>query len=205
MAGRIRVKMSSLIMATTSSSSSLISMSLESSYSSLITGAPVVKCSVKIRKISGFITAHWLSLASFSMVMKLDPNITDLMPSTEKSFTAKGLRAASLPLKNSNVSFSFKIDIEGRNLRACSLGVSAVWMNKLRTKSARRDRAARSPLKKRPDIPLNMLSISIVISQRSGTMSSPRCTHRVQYLYQSTNYLHQYTHSSNKIFSNIET
>src|SRR5216684_476812 len=126
-AGRTRVSISSLMMATVSASSlSKNSSSPAASIAPLTIGAPDMKCSMMAPRIAGLICCH--SASDFVTVMKSLPRNTPATPGTPNSRSARGDFAASAALGMSRTP-SGNTGRPGRNFRVAGFGVASVWMN----------------------------------------------------------------------------
>src|ERR1044072_8643888 len=128
-AGRTRVSISSLMVATVSASpaSKNSPASLASPLSpSATTGAPDMKCSMMTPRIAGLRCRH--SPSAFVTVMKSEPRNTPLTFATSNRRSASGDFTASALSRISSVPVASTVR-RGRNLRVAGLGVVSVWMN----------------------------------------------------------------------------
>src|SRR5258708_2671211 len=126
-AGRTRVSISSLMMATVSASSlSKNSSAPAASIAPLTIGAPDIKCSMMAPRIAGLICCH--SVSDFVTVMKSLPRNTPATPGTPNNRSARGDFAASAALGMSRTP-SANTGRPGRNFRVAGFGVASVWMN----------------------------------------------------------------------------
>src|SRR5258708_6492496 len=133
-AGRTRVSISSLMMATVSASSlSKNSSAPAASIAPLTIGAPDMKCSMMAPRIAGLICCH--SVSDFVTVMKSLPRNTPATPGTPNSRSARGDFAASAALGMSRTP-SGNTGRPGRNFRVAGFGVASVWMNILKVSTA---------------------------------------------------------------------
>ena len=82
-------------MATVSSSSSYISVLVRVSTSALTTGRPLVKKSIMVANISGFISFHSHSSSCFVMTMKSGPKNTPLTPSILEEVAMQSVSCSS--------------------------------------------------------------------------------------------------------------
>src|SRR5262252_1939470 len=127
-AGRTRVSISSLIMATVSASSLSKNSSTASDAcaATLVIGAPDIKCSMMAPRIAGLMCCH--SASDFVTVMKSLPRNTPATPGTPNSRSASGDFAASAALGMSRTP-SGNTGRPGRNFKVAGFGVASVWMN----------------------------------------------------------------------------
>src|SRR5215467_326532 len=126
-AGRTRVSISSLMMATVSASSlSKNSSAPAASIAPLTIGAPDMKCSMMAPRIAGLICCH--SASDFVTVMKSLPRNTPATPGTPNSRSARGDFDASAAFGISRTP-SGSTGRPGRNFRVAGFGVASVWMN----------------------------------------------------------------------------
>src|ERR1700675_452161 len=127
-AGRTRVSMRSLIVATVSASaaSKNSSPSLGSVAPAASNGAPDMKCSMMAPRIIGLSCCH--SPEFLVTVMKSEPKNTPLTPAMPNSRSASGDCAACSASRRSSVSPSSTAR-PGRNFRVAGFGVASVWMN----------------------------------------------------------------------------
>src|SRR5215212_4266166 len=128
-AGRTRVSISSLIVATVSASAGSKN-SPASVVSPLVPaatiGAPDMKCSMITPRIAGLSCGH--SAADLVTVMKSEPRNTPLTPWMSNSRSASGDWAASALSRISSVPEGSTVR-PGRNFKVAGLGVTSVWMN----------------------------------------------------------------------------
>eukprot|EP00291_Cryptomonas_curvata_P004395 CAMPEP_0172184846 /NCGR_PEP_ID=MMETSP1050-20130122/19816_1 /TAXON_ID=233186 /ORGANISM="Cryptomonas curvata, Strain CCAP979/52" /LENGTH=169 /DNA_ID=CAMNT_0012858717 /DNA_START=78 /DNA_END=587 /DNA_ORIENTATION=- len=121
--GRIRESSSSLICATTSSSSSRIRVSWGRSARSLMSGAPELKNCMMDEKMNGFKSPQLMSSSFLVTVMKSGPKKTLVTPSMRNKALASGDTIAARALGKSKVPLSYTTR-PGLNLTLCMFGVS---------------------------------------------------------------------------------
>src|ERR1043166_1044034 len=128
-AGRTRVSIRSLMVATVSASAGSKN-SPDSSAAALAPdatiGAPDMKCSMIAPRIAGLSCGH--SPSALVTVMKSEPRNTPPTPWMSNSRSASGDCAASALLGMSSVPLASTVR-PGRNLSVAGLGVASVWMN----------------------------------------------------------------------------
>src|SRR5436190_1386143 len=128
-AGRTRVSISSLMVATVSASLASKNSSPSAGAapaSARTSGAPDMKCSMMAPRIAGLSCCH--SPLSLVTEMKSDPKNTPLTPPISNSRSASGDCAAAALSRMSRVPWD-RTARPGRNLSAAGLGVGSVWMN----------------------------------------------------------------------------
>src|SRR5262245_29780557 len=127
-AGRTRVSISSLMVATVSASagSKNSSASAGPAPASRRSGSPDMKCSMMAPRIAGLSWCHSPSL--LLTVMKSLPKNTPLMPLMPNRRSASGERLASSRSRMSRVPEARTVR-PGRNFSVAGLGVASVWMN----------------------------------------------------------------------------
>ena len=128
-AGRTRVSISSLMVATVSASaasknSSLVIVVAGDTVAS--SGAPEMKCSMITPRIIGFSSGQ--SLALLVTVMKSAPKKTPVTPAISNKPSASGDCAAPAGSRKSSVPFPASTR-PGRNLRVAGFGVGSVSIN----------------------------------------------------------------------------
>ena len=136
-AGRTRVSINSLIVATVSASAAS-----KNSPASLVSplppaatiGAPDMKCSMITPRMAGLSCGQ--SAPDLVTVMKSEPRKTPPTPWISNSRSASGDWAASALSRISSVPVSSTVR-PGRNLSVAGLGVTSVWMNMVLAPGAR--------------------------------------------------------------------
>src|SRR5438270_1140536 len=128
-AGRTRVSISSLIVATVSASAcskNSPASSVSPPAPAVTIGAPDMKCSMITPRIAGLSCGQ--SEPDFVTVMKSEPRNTPPTPGISNSRSASGDCAASVLSRISSVPESSTLR-PGRNLSVAGFGVTSVWMN----------------------------------------------------------------------------
>ncbi len=125
-AGRTRVSISSLMVATVSESSAWKNSSSAAARAPVSTGAPERKNSVTTPSTAGLSWLH--SPSRLVTEMNSGAKNTPPTPGSSSSALASGEASASAASRASNVPDS-STGRPGRNLRVAGLGVASVWMN----------------------------------------------------------------------------
>src|ERR1700730_7560024 len=127
-AGRTRVSIRSLMVATVSASacSKNSSASVPPVASPRRRGPQLMKCSIMAPRIAGSSCCH--SVSDLVTVMKSEPKNTPVTPAISNSRSASGDLAATSRFGRSSVPSGSTVR-PGRNFRVAGFGVVSVWMN----------------------------------------------------------------------------